>query len=308
MIHIPARNIMPPHHALGIENEDALQRDIFHALALSSEPMPGSRILKALANPQAIKLPQLEEYLETLADGKKITRFGPYRSKTPRYWDRQEEEYVRKVILEKLDGRSLTQSELLRAIKAPLKGISENRRKATLKALIAEGAIGEYPAFLGGRTKRICLGVIEPDEYVADALQKITQRLVAKDIPESAIRTAVRTWLEPGSPESPSDPPAQSQVQSIHTKSISETILSAAVQFFPQASRGALVSISKFRNIPVIAQLDRAAVDQSLLQLARERVIALHAHDFPLGLSLEARKHLLQDEKGNYYIGFALRS
>lgn len=300
---------MHPHDSNTYAGVSDLVAPILTLLAAADAPLPCNQILSALPNAAGIKLDQLTLLLDRLVAQGRLTAYAPYRTQHPRYWDRPEEEYVRSVVRSRLADRSLVRAELLRGISAQLKGIPAARQVTILRRMLAEGTLHEFPPFLGARAKRIALQPLDPGEYVEDALRKLTDRLTPLGIPPTALRTALVTpqsrFSQPTiQPLPAAAPPTAAQP----VATVAETILQCATDAFPQAGQGALISFSQFRGLPPIAHLQREQVDQALIELAKTRRIALHAHDFPLGLASEAREMLLRDERGNHYMGFTLRT
>ena len=73
------------------------------------------------------------------------------------------------------------------------------------------------------------------------------------------------------------------------------------------AANGALVSLSDLRRSLAAAIPDKPTFDRLVLRLAESERVALHHHDYPGGLSQEERDALVVDDRGNYYVGIALR-
>jgi len=86
-----------------------------------------------------------------------------------------------------------------------------------------------------------------------------------------------------------------------------DTLAQKMAEVSPNAADGALTSIRDLRQAMRAELPTKEAFDQFLLQQAREDKIALHHHDHPSSLTDAERAEMVQDERGNYYIGAALR-
>jgi hypothetical protein len=67
---------------------------------------------------------------------------------------------------------------------------------------------------------------------------------------------------------------------------------------------GALLSV---REVRARAGLPKAVFDALALNFASKNLVTLHHHDFPTSLSVTERAQLIEDDKGTFYIGIALR-
>ena len=79
------------------------------------------------------------------------------------------------------------------------------------------------------------------------------------------------------------------------------------VEVVPAAVNGALVSLRDLRRSMDFQNVDKSTFDQAVLRLADQGKVALHRHDFPVGLSPEDRAELVTDATGDFYVGIALR-
>lgn len=67
---------------------------------------------------------------------------------------------------------------------------------------------------------------------------------------------------------------------------------------------GALLSV---REVRARANLPKGVFDALALSFASKDLVTLHHHDFPSSLSVSERAQLIEDGKGTFYIGIALR-
>lgn len=88
---------------------------------------------------------------------------------------------------------------------------------------------------------------------------------------------------------------------------VAEQILAAMPKVHPRASEGALVSIRRLRTCPELLGVPKDVFDRAALTLAERQVVALHRHDYPSSLAPEERQQMVQDERGNCYVGIAMR-
>jgi hypothetical protein len=69
---------------------------------------------------------------------------------------------------------------------------------------------------------------------------------------------------------------------------------------------GSMISTSELRDW---CSLDKTVFDTVALQLAKNGVISLYEHDFPLGMSAEDRELLIRSSDGKrYYNGITIRT
>src|SRR5207249_9990683 len=115
---------------------------------------------------------RLGPLLEDLVAAGRLHRFEPYKSKSPRYWTHALDHYARDVILRLLTERPRPRTELLRNLKSPLKGCSDERLRQVLRGLEDEGQVRELPKFVRSTAaKRLSTRPPDPRDYLEDALK-----------------------------------------------------------------------------------------------------------------------------------------
>jgi hypothetical protein len=292
------------------------------ALDREDEPLSAGQLRGKLSGPYKLKADQLGQVLEEEVAAGKIHRFAPYKSKVPRYWTRDPDQYARAMILKSLGKRPQPQSELLRGLKAPLKGYSEDRLRQSIQALKAEGQVRELPHFVRSRAaRRLGLQPPEPREYIQDALDWIAKEL--KDVTRPQLLEAAISLLQdrpseegrlegeggPAStpqaasddrPESPRTSPPQADLEGL--------ILDQMAEVEPAALNGALVSLRDLRRSLEFKDIDKSTFDRAVLRLADSGRVALHRHAHPDVLTEQERGEMIADGRGGYFIGIARRT
>jgi hypothetical protein len=84
-----------------------------------------------------------------------------------------------------------------------------------------------------------------------------------------------------------------------------QALLDAMVALRPDARGGVLIEL---RSLRARLPWPKDVFDREVLALASAGAVALHHHDHPAGLSVEAREAAVVDARGNHFIGVAWRS
>jgi hypothetical protein len=144
LIRVPAIevSIMSTTHPATADRADIVEV-LIRALDREDAPLSANQLRSKLAGPYKLKVEQLGQILEEEAASGKIHRFSPYRSKFPRYWTRDPDQYARAMVMKVLEKRSQPQSELLRGLKTSLVGYSQDRLRHVIQELKADGQIRE---------------------------------------------------------------------------------------------------------------------------------------------------------------------
>jgi hypothetical protein len=294
---------------------------LIRALDREDEPLSALQIRRKLSGPYKLKPEQLGQILEEEVDSGKIHRFSPYRSKSPRYWTRDPDQYARAMILKMLGKRPQPQNELLSGLKASLRGYSEDRLRQSIQALKTEGQIRELPHFVRSRAaRRLSLQPPDPREYLRDAIDWIAKEL--KGVTHPQLLEATIALMREGSaehaplrdqggpvpstrtvpsplPESPPLSPTPADLEGL--------ILEQMTELEPAALNGALISLRDLRRSLEFKDIDKAAFEATVLRLAEQGRVSLHRDDHPEALTQEQRDERVRDDRGNYYVGIARR-
>ncbi len=263
------------------------------ALTEAAEPVTVQQLRDRLTGPFKLPADKLALLLEELVSGGTIYRFAPKApSKQPRYWSRSFEDYARETMLDLLEQRPRTQAELLKRLKAKLKGYDERRQIELLKRLRQEKLVKVLPPFLGGRTTRFGRQPPDPCDYVQDAIKKIGKKL---GLPADEVLYAARTL------------PVTQLKKPLSQKDMSEKLLAQIMRIKLAAAQGELVPLDQLWRSLQNEGWDKASFDRTVLRLAEENRVSLQRHNFPFRLGDQERAQLVADEWNNYYIGIALR-
>ncbi|MBK8315082.1 MAG: hypothetical protein IPL01_14170 [Acidobacteria bacterium] len=264
---------------------------VMRALEQSPQPLTARQIRDMLAGPYRLSEDKLALLLEELSDSGKIHRFkSAGRIKQPRYWIRSIEEYARESILQILEQRPHTQTELLKKLKARLSGMIEDKQKQILSALVKGAAVRQLPAMIGSRTLRYSTRPPDPGEYLNDAIAKIGRKL-----------GLTREQILGSTGEKTRNSSAGSQNE------LSEKLLTRMLQVKLAAAQGGLVPLSELWQSLQKEGWDKSSFDRLVLNLADNYRVSLHRHNFPASLTEEEKAGLVADDLGNYYVGIALR-
>jgi hypothetical protein len=292
------------HQAIAVEPE--VVEVLLKALDRAEEPVTAKSLRDCLTGPYKLPPDQLDQQLEELVARRRIYRFEPYKSRSPRYWGRDHDHYATWLIEKKLSETSATWSELKKALKNPLKGFREERLRHLQKEMLEYGKIQKLPPFIGARADRFSTYPSDPRDYVEDALKKIKAKLAKSGVTSDQVDKAALELL--GAPEKAQDSSATSPpMEQPPDLDLERLILDRMVDIVPAAANGALVSLRELWRFLNFKVSDKSAFNHAVLRLADQGKVALHRHDYPAGLSPEEQAELVSDGTGTYYVGIAMR-
>jgi hypothetical protein len=286
--------------------EPAVVERLLRALERAEGPLSAGQLRQDLPGPSRPTPDQIVQILEDQVAEGRVHRFAPYRGQ-PRYWTRDLDHYCRAAIRKALARRPTTSPDLLRSLKAPLKGVTPERLRQILNELVQAGEVTKLPTFVRARTQMFSTGPPDPRDYVEDALREIYKKLEKAGVPRARVDEAALALLRPAPAAETAAVPPRPEPPPRPADDVDRQILDRMVGLVPDAARGALVSLRDLRQA-VAAQVPGAAFDAAVLRLADGGRVALHRHDFPAGLSQEDRVGMVPDGRGGYYIGIALRA
>ncbi len=264
---------------------------VIKALDQTMQPVTANRIRELLTGPFKVSEERLTQLLEEQVSAGRIHRFAPSgRSKQPRYWSRNIEDYAREQMLALLGQRPQTQSEILRKLKTKLAGYGEEKLKGILSRLVGDKDAQHLPPLIGGRAARYGTKPPDPRDYLEDAFAKLSKKL---GISRDEIINAARSLA----------PKPVNNTQS----DLSEKLLARMVQVKLAAAQGGLVPLNELWQSLQNEGWDKAGFDRTVLSLAENYRVSLQRHNFPASLNEQERAELVADGLGNYYIGIALR-
>jgi hypothetical protein len=272
---------------------------VLRALEQSSQPLGVTKLNKAIPKSAPFQKKQLPELLQQMVESGQIRAHG---ARTAVYWLPIHEDQACARIVEALDERPLTQTELKEKFKSRLIGWPPTKRTELVERLIKEKRVYKVPA-LTGKPKLLS---IRPQLTLQDgvrlAIHLVVAKLAAQGFTSEEVLAAAREALQPtpATPAGSAPAPAPANLEQL--------ILDRMTRLKPAASAGALVSLSELRNTLAVELPTKQSFDQAILRLAETGRFALHHHDFPSSLSQEERDALVLDERGNYYIGIVLRA
>ncbi|QDU38019.1 hypothetical protein Mal4_23390 [Maioricimonas rarisocia] len=182
----------------------ATQADqVLETIHTLSDPVTVPALEKKLVGSARIPRPELERLLEEQVSAGRLYRFAPYGSKSPRYWDRDSEEYTRQLIQKRLTDQAakgerqsqwaMTKNALYTAISKRAGGIDKEACYRLLGELVREGRVYEMPKLPRSGTVRYSTEPPRPDEYLKGAVEKIRKmasQLAGADVPEAVTKEA----------------------------------------------------------------------------------------------------------------------
>jgi len=302
-----------------MRNEQFFSREniasVIRMLEQSAQPLPVTKLAKAI--PKSVPIPKkdLPELLKQLL--KQLVETGEIRSgkaKSIVYWLPKLEEQASERILEPLRESPLTQTDLKNKLPSLLLGWPASKREEMLARLIKEKRVYRV-ASLAGNAKLLSLRAeLTPRDYVWLALQLAVVKLKPKGLNSEQVYALAQELLQPVSTAPPESAPLTSTlapsnlaVSNLVTSNPEQLILERMTSIEPAAATGALVSLSELRQSLLAEVPGKAGFDQAVLELAGQGQVALHRHDYVSSLSEAECDALVSDERGNYFVGIALR-
>ena len=298
---------------------DAVTLAVLEALQQAAKPLTMRQIHQAVRRTVRVSMDRVEAVIGRLRYSGRVYRFPPYRSNSPRYFHQSPHSYATELLLAHCASGPQKLTDLARKVAKPA-GIGRATVQDLIRTLVAEGRLWRHPPLPGRRT--VTYGVAPPNAelYFSDLIAKLRQRmdqLTDAGLQRSDVLAAFwrRVTAEYGQLPTPSPPEHGSDSGShaatpvglgIEPSDLEEQIITAICELDPEALRGALVPIRRLRQHPRLAQAPKASFDAALFQLARQRRVALHRHDFPAELSPEERLLMAEDPHGNVYVGVVL--
>jgi len=245
-------------------------REIARAIPRSSRPDPGA----------------IEELLRH--DGRAVQWPPKTASAPPRYWMRRPREVAAAALIEAVANAALSASDLQKKLARHAARFSAAQRRelveSLLPALAAEKKVFVHPAPGKGKP---AYGSRPPEaaRYVGKLrkeLEALAASLASAGITREQLLDALRA--------SPASAPAAAP-------------LAARVTEYLKSRPGG-IGVGQLRDELGVG---KAEFDQAVLDLYRQQRVYLDRHDWPMGLSQEARDQLVSDGAGNYYVVIGLQ-
>lgn len=283
---------------------------LLRVLSQSDSPISVAQVLKLIPKSVKIKPDVCEQILLHEAAQKRIFEYPKVRNK-PQFAVRSPEEFARVLILRKLGGCALTQTEALKAVSGKaFEGLTKRDREQIFSNLIAEEFVFECPQFIGERkSTRPKYSSRQPDpaEYLKDAIRKVaaTLGLTPDEAFKSALICAERELREleddrVGDHQPVGDHQSLVAEPATDTAAQDERLLEAMRMINPKVDSGDMVDITHLRK-ELDAHMPGSDFDQAVLDAVYRRRFAIHRFDRPDLISVEQRALLLRDEQGQYY-------
>ena len=270
---------------------------VLRALEQSSQPLGVTKLNKAIPKSAPFQKKQLPELLEQMAESNQIR--AHHQAKSITYWLPAHEKQACARILEALDEKPLTQTELRNKFKSLLIGWPQKKRAELVERLIKEKRVYKLPP-LTGKSVSFSVAPANPRDYLqkpiselADRIKKLAGQLTEAGVePAQLFSAAHDLWRR-------ALPVGFDQKQALPAN-FDQLILDGMER---RATTDPLVSLSELRRDLAFAIPDKGDFDRAVLRLAEAGRVVLHRHDYPTGLSQPERDALVSDERGNYFIG-----
>jgi hypothetical protein len=146
-------------------------------LERANQPLTYFQIQRRLPRPYQERTDELRQILHELAAQGRIHEFAPYRSKAPRFWTREPQQFARQVIVEALNEQARTQRELLLKVRKRLQGVPEERLRQWLSQMLVEGHVRKLPPRLGGRSNLLSAREPQPRDYLGPVFATLLETL-----------------------------------------------------------------------------------------------------------------------------------
>lgn len=277
---------------------------VYQQIQQTSEPVTAGQIAKLLAPPHKLSEAKVTPILDEFVAAARLQLFPPKTAKgKPRYWDRDQNEFARSLILETLDKKgSLAKTDLRKAVKQ----LTEELFLNAFQGLLDNQKLFEHPPLPKKKTSLFGKCPPAPEPYLNDLggqLSKIVAQLRGASVPVEVLRRALVQLVEStGVPFG--EGAAVTRSAAIPLRELNVDLIALMRSIEPAADSGALVAARELRRA---ARIDKMPFDQEILALARQGRLMLHRHDFASGLSQAERDELVTDGAGTYYVGMALR-
>jgi hypothetical protein len=259
------------------------------SLRRSDRPLTAREIVKSIPPPSRMDPRALEPLLKQ--DARVIPWPSRTRSAPPRYWTRQPQEIAGSVLMDLLADRALTASDLQRKMGRHLAGFSTTEKRALVESqvdtLLAAGRLYRHPPPGKGKPKYSAKPAKATD-YVAK-LQKELDALVAKLTPDGITREQILEALRGERP----------------LAELPQRIARRITEYLKSKPGG--IEVGRLRRDLGLSLADKAAFDEAVLSLYRQRHVYLDRHDWPAGLNQAEKDELVTDGRGNYFVVIALR-
>jgi hypothetical protein len=255
------------------------------SLRRSDRPLTGREILKSIPPPSRVKPDALEELLNQ--DPRVIRWPARTRSAPGRYWTRRPEELLDSLLADLGADAALTVVDLQKKAGRHLAGFSADQRRALVESRVTALAAAQklYLHPPPGRARpKYSAKPAQASAYVAK-LQKEVDALAAKLAPAGITREQILDALRGERP--PDDLPRR-------------------IAEFLKAKPGG-IGVGQLREELGLSPAEKASFDRAVISLYRQRRVYLDQHDYPLGLNEAARKELVSDGEGHYFVVIGLR-
>lgn len=272
---------------------------VLRALEQSSQPLGVTKLKKAIPKSAPFQKKQLPELLKQMAESGQIRAHG---ARTAVYWLPPHEDQACARIVEDLDERPLTQTELKNKFRSSLNGWPPAKRTELVARLIKEKRVYKVSPLTGNSKLLSVRPQLTLQDGVKLAIHLAVAKLTSQGFAEEEVLAAAREALQP-IPTAPADfspTPASANLEQL--------VIDRMLQLNPAAATGALAPLSELRQALQAEIPDKARFDQTVLQLAEQGRVALHRHDYASSLSQTERSALVTDGRGNYFISITLRA
>lgn len=286
------------------EETRAVVRKIVHS---SREPLSWEELLESLPKLYGSNEKYIEEILKELRSNGKLESWK--RRKKTCYWTKEAIEiYAKEQVLQLVAANPLSLSQVKKALKTNFfsypKSKVDEMAGPIVKKLLANGEVYEHPRGGRVRAKKISSTAPDPCLYLNKAKREF--EYVAKKLAKSGLsRKQVLLGLESLVLPKAEQRTEPCEARKSRLEGLQREILSKIHEVEPRAREEALVSLSKLREL---IDASKESFDEAVLSLAKAEKLFLHRHVHPSEMSPSKRAQMVEDARGNVYMGVVLRS
>jgi hypothetical protein len=280
----------------GLTAPDDLEAVVREAVR-TTPGLKASELKRALPPSYRAFTKEAETALRSLAERQQIHGVGTSSGKPELFFERDPHATLDEILPQRLSGEPLGKG----ALKALMRELAPGHDaifELWLKSALTRRIIFEHAALPASKEKRYANA---PDlrKSLAPTLAALIKALLETDdqgIPRHRIAEVLLREL------GVSPPPAVESNETRRDHSEHEQFVLALRGLSAESPRQALLSVRDLR--PRVA-LHKERFDAIALDLMRDGKVSLHHHDHPASLPEAERNQLVQDGRGNYYIGIA---
>ncbi len=255
--------------------------------------LPATKIRKDLPVSYRCPIQQLTVRLEDLADKRRLYKWSPSSTKTPKpppaiYSLEPLEQAIRSRTRELLSSRDLTPAEIKKNFPAHIGPLLPY----ILNTLTQQGEVKWHPPRKG---KRLSIHEADPGKFLSREIKKVFEKGEMMGFSGKAILGALHQYAQ------------IEERTSVSMLDAEGMIFQKMKELEPASVRGALVYIPKLRKALEDRLPDKRAFDEVILSLAGQGMVQLQSHSRPGELTKDERDALIDNGRGSYFMAIGIR-